>query len=166
MSLSRRDFIQNGLGFVSLGLSMPTLLMQATQALAAETGPTANPRAAGGKILVVLEMAGGNDGLNTVAPVNDPLYSQFRPNIALKANGVVGIDKGLGLNPSMTALGKLYEQGKVAVVTGVGYPNANRSHFQSMDIWQSGNPDIDARERSGWLARYFDAASASGYRSG
>jgi uncharacterized protein (DUF1501 family) len=157
MPVSRREFIQNGLGFVALGLSMPTLLMQATEAMAAEVTAGTAPRPDNGKILVVLEMAGGNDGLNTVAPITDPLYAQFRPNIGLKANSVIGIDKNLGLHPNMTALGDLYEKGKVAVVTGVGYPNANRSHFQSMDIWQSGNTEIDARERTGWLARYFDA---------
>lgn len=157
MSFSRREFIHNGLGFISLGLSMPTLLMQATRAMAdPAVKAAALPGVPGGKILVVLEMAGGNDGLNTVAPINDPLYSQFRPTIGVKAEDVVKIDKGLGLHPAMDELGKLYESGKVAVVTGVGYPNPNRSHFQSMDIWQSANPTMDARERTGWLARYFD----------
>ncbi len=155
MSHSRREFISNGLGFVALGFTVPTLLMQASQAVAAEK--TVGARAGkGGKILVVIEMAGGNDGLNTVAPLGDPLYAKLRPNIGVKAGEAVKIDKGLALHPRMGALGKLYEKGQLAVVTGVGYPNPNRSHFQSMDIWQSGDPTLDARERSGWLARYFD----------
>ncbi len=155
MSHSRREFISNGLGFVALGFTVPTMLMQASQAVAAEK--TVGARAGkSGKILVVIEMSGGNDGLNTVAPINDPLYAKLRPTIGVKAGDAVKIDKGLALHPRMGALGKLYEKGQLAVVTGVGYPNPNRSHFQSMDIWQSGDPTLDARERSGWLARYFD----------
>lgn len=155
MSHSRREFISNGLGFVALGFTVPTMLMQASQAVAA--GQTvANRGGKSGKILVVIEMAGGNDGLNTVAPISNPLYAKLRPTIGVKADDAVKIDKGLGLHPGMGALGKLYERGQLAVVTGVGYPNPNRSHFQSMDIWQSGDPTLDARERSGWLARYFD----------
>ena len=155
MSHTRREFISNGLGFVALGFTVPTMLMQASQAIAAEK--TVGARAGkSGKILVVIEMSGGNDGLNTVAPISDPLYAKLRPTIGMKADDAVKIDNGLALHPSMGALGKLYERGKLAVVTGVGYPNPNRSHFQSMDIWQSGDPTLDARERSGWLARYFD----------
>ena len=150
--MNRRNFIQNGLGVVALGLSMPTLLLDATRAVAAEP----NGAKKRDKILVVIEMSGGNDGLNTVAPLNDPLYLKARQNIGLKADNSVKIDNGLVLNPGMAALGKLYEGGKVAIVNGVGYPNPNRSHFASMDIWQSANVSIDATERSGWLARYFD----------
>ena len=154
---TRREFLNNGLGFVALGLSVPTLLMSATQAIAAETGVASKTSGAnGGKILVVIEMAGGNDGLNTVVPLNDPLYAKLRPSIGVKAGEAVKIDQGLALHPGLGALGKLYERGQLAVVTGVGYPNPNRSHFQSMDIWQSGDPTLDARARSGWLARYFD----------
>ena len=150
--MKRRDFIQNGLGVVALGLGMPTLLLDAAKSYAAQP-PGAKKRE---KILVVIEMSGGNDGLNTVAPINDPLYAKNRGNIGLKADNSIKIDKGLVLNPGLGALGKLYENGKVAVVNGVGYPNPNRSHFASMDIWQSANIAIDAKERSGWLARYFD----------
>ena len=152
---TRREFLNNGLGFVALGFTVPTLLMQATQAIAAQkTGAATGGK--GGKILVVIEMAGGNDGLNTVAPISDPLYAKLRPTIGVKPGDAVKIDRGLGLHPGLGALGKLYERGQLAVVTGVGYPNPNRSHFQSMDIWQSGDPTLDARQRSGWLARYFD----------
>ena len=155
MSHSRREFISNGLGFVALGFTVPTMLMQASQAVAAEKTVAARG-GKDGKILVVIEMSGGNDGLNTVAPIGDPLYAKLRPTIGFNANDAVKIDKGLALHPRMGALGKLYEKGQLAVVTGVGYPNPNRSHFQSMDIWQTGDPTLNARERSGWLARYFD----------
>lgn len=152
---TRREFLHNGLGFVALGFTVPTMLMQASQAIAAEKTVAARTNKSD-KILVVIEMAGGNDGLNTVAPLSDPLYAKLRPTIGVKPSEAVKIDNGLALHPRMGALGKLYEKGQLAVVTGVGYPNPNRSHFQSMDIWQSGDPTLNARERSGWLARYFD----------
>lgn len=156
MSTTRREFIQNGLSFVSLaGVAMPTFLMRAAEALAADEVAPGVGR--GGKILVVIEMSGGNDGLNTVIPFTDPEYAKLRPNIGLAPKDLVKIDAKLGLNPGMKAMGQLYEQGHVAVINGVGYPNPNRSHFQSMDIWQTGDPNITARERTGWIARYFDA---------
>lgn len=156
----RREFITNGLGFISLGLTMPQFLMRAAQADeagAAKSAAPGLPAIPKGKILVVIEMAGGNDGLNTVIPYTDSLYDKARPNIGLKAGDVVKIGDRLALHPAMKALGALYEKGNVAVVNGVGYPNANRSHFHAMDIWQSGDPEMKLRERTGWLARYFDA---------
>ncbi|MBV9865180.1 MAG: DUF1501 domain-containing protein [Abitibacteriaceae bacterium] len=153
MATTRREFIQNGLSFVSLGVAMPTFLMRTAEAVAADANSGTN----GGKILVVIEMSGGNDGLNTVIPFTDAEYTKLRPNIGIAAKDLVKIDAKLGLNPGMKSLGQLYEQGHVAVVNGVGYPNPNRSHFQSMDIWQTGDPNITARERTGWIARYFDA---------
>ena len=83
MSHTRREFISNGLGFVALGFTVPTMLMQASQAVAAQKAVAGNK---GGKILVVIEMAGGNDGLNTVAPINDPLYAKLRPTIGVKTD--------------------------------------------------------------------------------
>jgi uncharacterized protein (DUF1501 family) len=157
----RREFIQNGLGFISLSLTMPQFLMRAANAATTPAAVDANsnglPPIPKGKILVVIEMAGGNDGLNTVVPYADAAYAEARPNIGIKANDVVKIGDKLGLHPSMKAMGALFEKGQVAVISGVGYPNANRSHFHSMDIWQSADPDMKQRERSGWLARYFDA---------
>ncbi len=155
----RREFIQNGLGFISLSLTMPQFLMRAARAADAPTATNIKglPPIPKGKILVVIEMAGGNDGLNTVIPYADASYAAARPNIGLKASDVVKIGDKLALHPAMKAMGTLFERGQVAVVSGVGYPNANRSHFHSMDIWQSGDPAMKQRERSGWLARYFDA---------
>ena len=164
MSTTRREFIQNGLSFVALGLAMPTFLMHAASAdaLPGQGAPAGSlfgglPPIPAGKTLVVIEMAGGNDGLNTVIPYAAPEYAKFRPTIGVPAGNVVKLDAKLGLHPRLKPLGDLYEKGQVAVVTGVGYPNPNRSHFQSMDIWQTGRPQIDAKERTGWLARYFDA---------
>ncbi len=146
---SRREFIRNGLGLVSLGLAMPTTLLDATRAFAAD-----KPARQNGKILVVIEMAGGNDGLNTVSPLRDKLYASNRPGLGFKESDALAVDRDLFLHPKLTGLKSLYERGNLAIVNGVGYPHPNRSHFASMDIWQSANVEIDARERSGWLARF------------
>lgn len=163
MATSRRKFIVNGLGYVSLGLTMPAFLKAAVadetmmMSGAGALGTGALPPIPKGKILVVIEMSGGNDGLNTVIPHADPAYAKLRPNIGLPSAEVVKISDKLGLHPRMTAMGKMFEKGEVAVVVGAGYPNPNRSHFESMDIWQSGDPSRTKMERSGWMARYFDS---------
>jgi len=159
---TRRQFLQNGLTFVGLGLAMPTFLMQAAQAQASRPAPNSPfgldlPPIPGGKILVVIEMSGGNDGLNTVIPYTDAGYAKARPVIGIPSRDVVKISDTIGLHPNMAAFKPLFDKGQLAVITGVGYPDPNRSHFQSMDIWQTGNPQVDVRERTGWLARYFDA---------
>jgi len=151
---TRRQFLQNGLTFVGLGLAMPTFLMRTAQAAGPSDAPL--PSVPGGKILVVIEMSGGNDGLNTAIPYTDLGYAKARPVIGIPASDVVKIGPAVGLHPNMRALKPLYDKGQLAVITGVGYPNPNRSHFQSMDVWQTGNPQVDVRERTGWLARYFD----------
>ncbi len=142
---------------VSLGLAMPTTLLDATRALAADA-PARQP----GKILVVIEMAGGNDGLNTIAPLKNKLYAQNRPGLGFKEADAHGIDRDLFLHPNLKGLKSIYEKGNLAVVNGVGYPNPNRSHFASMDIWQSANVELDARERSGWLARFDEQGHYTG----
>ena len=152
---TRRQFLTNGLAFVGLGLAMPTFLMRAAQAQA-DGGGASLPPIPGGKILVVIEMSGGNDGLNTVIPYTDLGYAKARPVIGVKESDVIKIGPAAGLHPNLAPLKPLYDRGQLAVITGVGYPNPNRSHFQSMDVWQTGNPTVDVRERTGWLARYFD----------
>jgi len=153
---SRREFLVNGLAFVGLGLAMPTFLMQAAQAQAMDPLAVNLPPIPGGKILVVVEMSGGNDGLNTVIPYTDLGYAKARPVIGLPVSDVVKLSSTVGLHPNMGAFKGMFDKGQLAVMTGVGYPNPNRSHFQSMDVWQTGNTEIDVRERTGWLARYFD----------
>jgi uncharacterized protein (DUF1501 family) len=151
MSITRRNFILNGLGFVSLGMTMPSVLFKASQALADAPAPR-------GKTLVVLEMAGGNDGLNTVIPTGAEyaLYQAARPTIGLTRQQIIDIGGGLGLHPALAPLADLFKAGKMAVVTGVGYPNPIRSHFVSMDIWQMGDPQKGSA-RNGWIGRYLDA---------
>ena len=108
-----------------------------------------------GTILVVLQLAGGNDGLNTVVPYADDAYHRARPRLALSNEQILTIDHHVGLNPKLTGLKSLYEEGHLAIVQGVGYPNPNRSHFRSTEIWQTAS-DAERNETQGWLGRYFD----------
>jgi uncharacterized protein (DUF1501 family) len=102
-------------------------------------------------VLVVLQLSGGNDALNTLVPYGDPLYVDNRPSVRVPDDQVLRIDDKVGLNPNMVPLKKLYDEGKVAIIQGVGYPNPNRSHFRSMDIWHTCEPDKQGTE--GWLGR-------------
>jgi uncharacterized protein (DUF1501 family) len=147
---TRREFLgQVGTaGFVSLGTPVPTFLCRA--ALAAETN-----RPTHGRILVVIELAGGNDGLNTVIPHGDPIYYKLRPGIGIPQPAVLKIDNYLGLHPAMKGFKDLYDEGLLAIVQGVGYDNPNRSHFRSMDIWHSARPDAEYTQ-DGWLGRGLD----------
>ncbi len=120
-------------------------------------GQTA-PLAVGTKILVLVTMYGGNDGLNTLIPYTDKAYYAGRPDLAYEQADVLPLADDLGLNPSMTGFKKLYDAGQLAVVRGVGYPNADRSHFRSMSIWQTGSPDTP--QVTGWLGRWLDANGA------
>jgi uncharacterized protein (DUF1501 family) len=109
-----------------------------------------------GRCLVLVNLNGGNDGLNCVVPHGNPQYYQLRPSIAIPASDVLAIDATLGLNPKMRSLKTLYDKGMVAIVQGVGYPNADHSHFRSSEIWQTAAPD--RYEHTGWLGRYLDEA--------
>jgi len=102
-------------------------------------------------VLVVLQLSGGNDGLNTIVPYGDPLYYDNRPNVRIPEDQVLPINDYLGFNPNMAPLKRLYDQGKVAIIQGIGYPNPNRSHFRSMDIWHTCEPEKVGTE--GWLGR-------------
>ena len=102
-------------------------------------------------ILVVIQLTGGNDYLNTLVPYGDPLYYDNRANVAVSQEEVLPIDDRFGFNPALAPIKALYDQGKVALINGVGYPNPNRSHFRSMDIWHTCEPDKVGTE--GWLGR-------------
>lgn len=147
---SRRDFLARTLGGSSLlavGSIVPEFL--ASTALAADKAGQSGK----GKdtVLVVVELTGGNDGLNTVVPYGDDLYHKARPTLAFGKKDVLRIDDYCGLHPRLDDLKQLYDQKKLAVIQGVGYPNPDRSHFESMDIWQLADPK--RAETSGWLAR-------------
>ena len=102
-------------------------------------------------VLVVLQLSGGNDAVNTIVPYGDPFYAENRPVVRVDEDQVLWVDDKVGFNPAMAPLKALYDQGKVAVIQGVGYPNPNRSHFRSMDIWHTCEPDKVGTE--GWLGR-------------
>ncbi len=102
-------------------------------------------------VLVVLQLSGGNDPLNSIVPYNDPLYVDNRARVGIATDSVLPIDDHLGFNPNLAPLKSLYDDGKVAIIQGVGYPNPNRSHFRSMDIWHTCEPEKVGDE--GWLGR-------------
>src|SRR6478736_1382955 len=141
---NRRDFLTRTLQISSLlavGTMVPLFVARTAQA------------AAPGKdnVLVVLEMTGGNDGLNTVIPFADDLYHKARPTLRLPKNQVLRLNDHIGLHNALSGLELLRGQGQLAVVLGVGYPNPDRSHFESMDIWQSADPK--RQNSSGWIGR-------------
>jgi uncharacterized protein (DUF1501 family) len=141
---SRRQFLTRtlqGSSLLALGSVVPEFL--ANTARAAEKGKDT--------VLVVIEMSGGNDGLNTVIPYADDLYHKYRPTLGYKKDQVVRLNDRLGLNPGMRSFQQMWDQGQLAVVQGAGYPNPERSHFESMDIWQTADPR--RRIQTGWLGR-------------
>ena len=156
---TRRVFLQRGLTILAAAPTIPMFLNQTVMALnnAQDLTGIQQPNGKDGKILVVVQLAGGNDGLSTVVPHGDDVYHRARPVIGLDAKSVLKINDYVGLHPNMTAMKSLYDEGHLGIVQGVGYPNPNRSHFRSTDIWASGQPDRDVVS-SGWVGRYFDNA--------
>jgi hypothetical protein len=108
-----------------------------------------------GRILVLVTLYGGNDGLNTVIPYADPAYAAARPGLTYDEGAVLELGEGFGLNPGLKGLHKLYGEERLAIVRGVGYPKPDRSHFRSMDIWQTASPERPAG--TGWLGRWLDS---------
>ncbi len=109
-----------------------------------------------GRCLIIINLGGGNDGLNCVVPHGDQQYYRLRPSLAISQSEVLAIDSHTGLNPKMSAFKSMYDKGLVAIVQGVGYPDPNYSHFRSTEIWQTAAPD--RYMHTGWLGRYFDEA--------
>jgi uncharacterized protein (DUF1501 family) len=149
MFQSRRDFLKSSVtagSLVSWGLTVPGFLSR-TAAMAA----TSDRPGAKDTILVVIQLTGGNDGLNTVIPYADPEYAKLRPTLVQSSTTVRKVNDHVGLHPSMGKLADLLQDQALCIVQGVGYPNPNQSHFRSMDIWQSASMAEDASE--GWLGR-------------
>ncbi len=153
MSVSRRDFLKKGATTVAVGLAVPPWLSKMVWAQGYDaTGSSGNGTP---KTLVVIQLTGGNDGINTVIPYADAAYRQNRPNLGIPDGQVLHLSDSIGLNPAMTGMKGLYDKGQLAIVQGVGYPNPNRSHFRSMEIWQTAEPERAGTE--GWVGRYLDA---------
>ncbi|QBD81884.1 DUF1501 domain-containing protein [Ktedonosporobacter rubrisoli] len=152
MRLSRRALIKDGMMIVSAGMVMPAIFSRGVASAKAMSLDGARASlAASDRTLIVVQMAGGNDGLNTVIPYMDPLYRQMRPTLAVPENKVITIDGRLGLHPNLAPLKQLWDQGHMAIVEGVGYPNQSLSHFQAMDIWQT--LDMNGNGSEGWLGK-------------
>jgi uncharacterized protein (DUF1501 family) len=157
MTLSRRDFIRGGAQLVAFGLTAPTFLARTIlNAPAAQSAARPNLER---RILVVVQLGGGNDGLNTLVPYGEERYYALRPQLAIARDSVLPLDEGVGLHPNLSGLKAIWDEGQLAVVQGVGYPNPDRSHFRSMEIWHTANPETF--ERSGWLGRYLDACDCT-----
>ena len=154
---TRRKFLRTSVLGAAASWTLPVFLEKtffALDALAAD----AMTQATSGRdnnILVVLQLAGGNDGLNSVVPFVDDAYHRVRPKLALPPDKILKLDSEIGLNPRLTGLKSLYDSGQLAIVQGVGYPNPNRSHFRSTEIWQTAS-DANRVKNEGWLGRYFD----------
>lgn len=138
----RRDFLRN-LGFIPLAVHIPSV--------AFATSPADYRR-----LLLLIELQGGNDGLNTVVPYADAAYYALRPRLAIQRDAVLQLDQKVGLHPGLQPLVSLWEGGEMAVVQGVGYPQPNLSHFRSIEIWDTASSSIEYLN-DGWLARVFAA---------
>jgi uncharacterized protein (DUF1501 family) len=159
---TRREFLKKGLTVAAVGVTVPSFLTRTAYALndpADMPLSRSRPGVSDDRILVVIQMAGGNDGLNTLVPYADDEYYRARPTLAVPRRDVLRIDDQTGMHPGLVDLKALYDEGHMAVVQGVGYPNPNRSHFRSMEIWETAG-DGTRTPRYGWVGRYFDNACA------
>lgn len=158
--MSRRGFLTACIGVGAAGAvaSSPTATWTDVL-LAAED----RPLQAGTRILVLITLYGGNDGLNTVIPFTDNAYQDARPELAYAADKVIKLDDQYGLNPGMTGMANIFQDGSLAIVRGVGYPKPDRSHFRSMDIWQSAS--LDNSVKTGWVGRWLDSAGEDPLRA-
>jgi uncharacterized protein (DUF1501 family) len=148
MSLTRRDFLASGLVATGTGLVVPPVLARGVLAATAEGLHD-------DRVLVVLQMGGGNDGLNTVVPYADPAYHDNRPTLGVTPDKVLKIDAATGLNPELSGLKSLYDAGRVAIVQGVGYDNPTYSHFEALQVWEHADPQ--RRATDGWLGKLMAA---------
>lgn len=149
MPLQRRQFLKSG-GLAAAGtLLIPRFL----QALQWQQGSTP---LGGERVLVVIQLSGGNDGLNTVIPFQNDIYYQLRPKLALPKAELATLTQEAALHPSLSAFRDLYNNGELTILNNVGYPNPDRSHFRSMDIWHTASASNEYLH-TGWLGRYLDA---------
>lgn len=145
--MKRRDFLKTS-ALATTSLFLPSFL---PASLGGQFGRSRN-----GRILIVIQLSGGNDGLNTIVPFRNDIYYQNRPKLGLKPSEVLPVSDELGFNPGLQALRELYDEGLVCILNSVGYPNPDRSHFRSMDIWHTGSGS-EAYWSTGWLGRYLDS---------
>lgn len=146
MLIQRKQFLKIGT-LATASMLVPRFLK------AFEKGHRVPP---GNKVVVVIQLSGGNDGLNTVIPVNNDLYYRNRPRLAIRRTEALPITDEVALHPALTGFRSLYDEGQLAILNSVGYPNPDRSHFRSMDIWHTASASNEYLH-TGWLGRYLDA---------
>ena len=145
--MKRRDFLKNTA--LASGAFMVPAFLKPLEALGMS-------EMTGYKNLVIIQLSGGNDGLNTIIPYGNDIYYQKRNTIAIKQPDIIKLNDMQGLNPGLSALKEIYDQGWMSIINSVGYPNPDRSHFRSMDIWQTGSGSSEFLT-TGWIGRYLDA---------
>ena len=155
---TRRQFLRTSLLGGAVSWTIPAFLERTFFTLDAMAADSAiqTPTGKDGPILIVLQLAGGNDGLNTLVPFGDDAYFRARPTLAIPGGKTLRLTDHFGLNPKLAGLKSLHDEGHLAIVQGVGYPNPNRSHFRSTEIWHTAS-DSAVTEKYGWMGRYFDA---------
>lgn len=144
--INRRRFLQVG-SLASASLFLPKFLK------AMEKDTLVPP---GNKVMVIIQLSGGNDGLNTVIPYRNDIYFKSRPTIGIQRDKALTLTDETGLHPALTGMKSLYDNGSMGILQNVGYPNPDRSHFRSMDIWQTGSASSE-NWTNGWIGRYLDA---------
>jgi uncharacterized protein (DUF1501 family) len=150
---TRRRFLQSS-SLLALAPTVPLFLARTGQAAASDKDR---------RVLVVVQLDGGNDALNTLVPFADPQYEKLRPRLKIGKDSLMKVSDALGLHPSLLPLDKLLQAGQLAVLPGVGYPNPNRSHFESMAIWHTARFGEDERKGYGWIGRALDPTAATSY---
>jgi len=162
-SCSRRDFLVRGLYGIGVGAGLPLVLSRTSAALAAQALEGTSVEKHPERILVAIELSGGNDGLNTIVPYGDAAYYRARPKLGIPERDVRKAAEGFGFHPSMVGFERLYKDGLLAVVHGCGYDHPSLSHFSSMGFWHTGVPN--AGESLGWLGRLADETYPSSARN-
>jgi uncharacterized protein (DUF1501 family) len=158
--LSRRDFLRSGLVFGAGAAGLAAGYAAVPDVFARAVYSAKQEKVTNDKVLVMVQLAGGNDGLQTVIPLTDPSYRDMRPQLGKSADAALPISKEFGLNANLKGIKGLWDQGKVAIVQGVGYPKPSFSHFDSIRVWETADPD--RRQQDGWLgatiAKNYDSA--------
>lgn len=144
--LTRRSFLKSS-SLIALAPTVPGFLARMARATEAVKDS---------RVLIVVQLDGGNDALNTIVPYADPNYGKLRQRVRLDPKGLVKVNDSIGLHPQLRPLDKLLQAGHLAVIPGVGYPNPNRSHFRSMAIWQTARFDPEEHKGNGWIGRALD----------
>ncbi|HNV98071.1 MAG TPA: DUF1501 domain-containing protein [Chitinophagales bacterium] len=151
MAPTRRDFLKRS-GFATASMMVPSFLKASIPILPGDVRP---------KVFVVIQFTGGNDGLNCIVPIGNDIYYKSRPNIGYKKEELIRLSDDIGMNASLQGLADLFYDGNVVLINNVGYPNPNRSHFRSMDIWQTAS-DEDTYLQTGWIGRLLDHHCTTG----